>query len=226
MDPAQLELHRSFADLELDVAPEGRVTGLVVPYGRPAEIAELRDGEVITYLEQFAPGSMERAAKAPNRVSLQFTHSEMLDHQIGYGVSFRDSDEGCVGEFQLYRDGRDRVMEMLQTSHRGLSLTFVPLRPRGGLERTGELVTREVVHTRAVAAVNDPAYADAAVLAVRAQADLAAEIAAEATRKRDEMVELLQFLVDQGQDLTETHRAWIRDNQVEIRSRDGNALIL
>jgi phage head maturation protease len=224
-----LELHRSFPDLDLDVnAKEGRVTGLVVPYLRPTPIMELRDGAVIQYEEQFAPGSMERAARAPNRLMFQFTHSEMLDHQVGYGVSFRDSEElsGCVGEFQLYRANRDKVMEMLETSHRGLSVTFASLRPQGGLERDGELVTREVVHCRAVAAVNDPAYADAGVLAVRQSAELAAEVAAEAERKRDEMKELLQFLVDQGQPLTEAHRAWLVDNQVELMNRDGSALTL
>lgn len=224
-----LELHRSFADLDLDVnTAEGRVTGLVVPYERPTPIMELRDGAVIQYEEQFAYGSMDRAAKAPNRLAFQFTHSDQLGHQIGYGVSFRDSRElsGCVGEFQLYRAERDRVMEMLQTSHRGLSVTFASLRPVGGLERDGELVTREVVHTRAVAAVNDPAYADAGVLAVRQQAELAAEVAAEAEKKRGEMTELLQYLVDNGQELTEAHRSWLTDNQVQLRAKDGTTLTL
>jgi phage head maturation protease len=221
-----LELHRSFGDLELDVQQEGRVTGLVVPYSRPTPIMELRDGEVIEYQEQFLPGSMERAAKAPNRVMLQFTHSEQLDHQIGFGVSFRDSAEGCVGEFQLYRSGRDKVAEMLQTSHRGLSVTFASLRPVGGLERSGELVSREVVMCRAVAAVNDPAYADAGVLAVRQTQDLAAELAAEAEKKRAEMTDLLQFLVDQGQELTEAHRSWLADNSVQLRALDGGTLAL
>jgi HK97 family phage prohead protease len=212
-----LELHRSFQELELDVRPEGIVEGLVVPYGKPTAIMELRDGAVIQYQEQFLPGSMDRAAKAPNRVMLQFTHSEQLDHQVGYGTSFRDSAEGCVGQFQLYRSGRDKVAEMLQTSHRGLSVTFASLRPVGGLERDGELVSREVVHCRAVAAVNDPAYADAGVLAVRQQQDLAAQVAAEAEKKRAEFTELLQFLVDSGQELTEAHRAWLTDNQVELK---------
>jgi HK97 family phage prohead protease len=183
----------------------------------PTPIMELRDGEVIQYQEQFLPGSMERAAKAPNRVMLQFTHSDDLDKQIGYGVSFRDSDEGCVGEFQLYRSGQDKVAEMLQTSHRGLSVTFASLRPVGGLEREGELVSREVVMCRAVAAVNDPAYSDAGVLAVRQQSELAAEMAAEAERKRSEMTSLLQFLVDAGQELTEAHRAWLTDNRVTLK---------
>jgi phage head maturation protease len=215
-----VELHRSFTDLDLDVQPaEGRVEGLVVPYGVEADIVEPRDDGFVRYREQFAPGSMARAAAAPNRVMLQFTHSEQLDHQIGYGLSFRDSDAGCVGLFQLYRQGRDKVMEMLQTSHRGLSLTFVSLRPFGGLERDGELVTREQVHVRAVAAVNDPAYSDAGVVAVRQQAELAAAVQAEAERKRSELAELLQFLVDSGRPLSEAQRAWAQDNDVQLRER-------
>lgn len=214
-----VELHRSFGELELDVQPaEGRVEGLVVPYNRPTDIAEPRESGIIRYREQFAPGSMERAAKAPNRVALQFTHSDRLDHQIGYGVEFRDSSEGCVGVFQLYRQDRDRVTEMLQTSHRGLSLTFVSLKPFGGLERDGELVTRQVVACRAVAAVNDPAYADAGVVAVRQQAELAQMAAAEAERKRTEMAELLQFLLDSGKSLSESQRAWADEHGVTLRS--------
>jgi phage head maturation protease len=218
-EPATVELHRSFGDLELDVQPEGRVEGLVVPYNAPTDIVEPRDDGIVRYREQFAPGSMADAAKAPFRVMLQFTHSDQLDHQIGYGLEFRDSDAGCVGVFQLYRQGRDKVMEMLQTSHRGLSLTFVSLRPFGGLERDGELVTRERVHCRAVAAVNDPAYADAGVVAVRQQAELAAMVAAEAERKRAEMTDLLQFLIDSGKPLSEAQRAWARDNGVTLRER-------
>ena len=75
------------------------------------------------------------------------------------------------------------------------------------------------VRCRAVAAVNDPAYADAGVLAVRQQAELAAEVAAEAERQRSEMTELLQYLVDNGQELTEAHRAWLADNAVELRMK-------
>ena len=219
-DPATVELHRSFTDLDLDVQPaEGRVEGLVVPYNVPTEIVEPRDDGFVRYREQFAPGSMARAAAAPNRVMLQFTHSDQLGHQIGYGLSFRDSDAGCVGSFQLYRQDRDKVMEMLQTSHRGLSLTFVSLRPFGGLERDGELVTREQVHVRAVAAVNDPAYADAGVVAVRQQAELAAAVAAELERKRQDMTELLQYLLDNGRELSEAQRAWATDNGVQLRER-------
>lgn len=217
-EPATVELHRSFTDLDLDLdTRRGVVEGLVVPYSTPAEIVEPRDDGFVRYTEQFAPGSMARAAAAPNRVMLQFTHSDQLGHQIGYGLQFRDSDAGCMGTFQLYRQDRDKVMEMLETSHRGLSLTFVSLRPFGGLERDGELVTREQVHVRAVAAVNDPAYADAGVVAVRQQAELAAAMAAEAERKRSDMAELLQFLLDSGRELSPAQRAWAKDNDLQLQ---------
>lgn len=223
-EPATVELHRSFTDLELDVQPaRGIVEGLVVPYLRETEIVEPRGDGFVSYREQFAPGSMDGAAKAPNRVMLQFTHSEALDHQIGYGMAFRDSEAGCVGQFQLYRENRDKLVEMLQTSHRGLSLTFVSLRPFGGLEQDGELVTRELVRCRAVAAVNDPAYADAGVVAVRQQAELAHQAAAEAQRKRSELADLLQFLLDNGRPLSEAQRAWAREHDVQLREKVAGA---
>lgn len=215
-----LELTRSFLDVDLDVnRKQGRVTGLVVPYLRPTPIMELRDSGVIEYSEQFAPGSMERAAKAPNRVMLQFTHSEALDHQLGYGVSFRDSDseQGCVGEFQVYKTNRDLALEMLESSHRGLSVTFASLRPMGGLEQPGELVTRQAVMCRAVAAVTDPAYAEAGVMAIRQQVDLEAEAAAEQQRQDADLAGALQFLRDSGQALSDAQQTWLAERGITLK---------
>jgi phage head maturation protease len=216
-----LEFTRAFLDVDVDVnRKQGRVTGLVVPYLKPTPIMELReDGGLIEYQEQFAPGSMERAAKAPNRVMLQFTHSDALDHQLGYGVSFRDSDQeqGCVGEFQVYKTNRDLALEMLESSHRGLSVTFASIRPLGGLEQQGELVTRLAVMCRAVAAVTDPAYETAGVMAVRAQADVDAQVAAEQQRQDAELAGALQFLRDSGQDLSEAQQAWLADRGITLK---------
>lgn len=215
-----LEFTRAFLDVDVDVnRKEGRVTGLVVPYLKPTPIMELRDSGVIEYQEQFAPGSMERAAKAPNRVMLQFTHSDALDHQLGYGVSFRDSDaeQGCVGEFQVYKTNRDLALEMLESSHRGLSVTFASIRPLGGLEQHGELVTRQAVMCRAVAAVTDPAYESAGVLAVRAQADVEAEAAAEQRRQDQELAGALQFLRDSGQALSAAQQEWLAERGITLK---------
>lgn len=220
--PPNLNLFRSFeVDVEVGqtmVRGESRrtVTGLVVPYNTPTEISEVRQGRVITYREQFAPGSMHRAAQAPYRVQLQLEHDNRIERLAGYGLSFRDSDAGCVGQFALYPSMADRAVELMETSHRGLSITFVPIRPTFGSERPGQLVTREQVHTKAVAAVSDPAYADAGVLALRAQADAAAEAQRVADRQVAEMVDTLRFLRDAGQELQPAQLRWLAERGIDL----------
>lgn len=217
--PARQEQHRAFtADVELHTRSDGRrtVEGLVVPYLTPVEINEVRKGQVLTYSEQFAPGSMARAAAAPNRVMLQIEHDERLERLAGYGLSFRDSDAGCVGEFVLHPSMADRTVELLESSHRGLSVTFTSIQPVYGTERHGELVTRSAVACRAVAAVPDPAYADAGVLALRSQQEAAAAAQAEAQRQVGEMASTLRFLRDSGQDLSPVQLRWLEANHVDL----------
>lgn len=218
--PPNQELHRSFAtpDVEVQTRSDGKrtITGLVVPYNVPTEIHEVRSGRVVSYREQFAPGSMTRAAAAPNRVQLQLEHDDRLERLVGYGLSFRDSEAGCVGEFALYPTTADRAVELMESSHRGLSVTFVTINPLYGSERDGQLVTRHAVHTRAVAAVSDPAYADAGVLALRAAADAAAAAQAEVDRQRDQMVATLRFLRDAGQDLGPEQLRWLEQHGVDL----------
>lgn len=224
--PPNTDLHRSYEAPDLEVGRtmlrgESRhtVTGIVVPYNTPTDIMEVRNGRVISYREQFAPGSMHRAASAPSRVKLQIEHDERLERLAGYGLSFRDSEAGCVGEFVLYPTMADRALELMDTSHRGLSVTFVPIRPAYGSERDGALVTREQVHTKAVAAVSDPAYADAGVLALRAQVDAAMEAQREADRQVAEMVETLTFLRDSGGALTEAQLRWLAEHGVTLEAQ-------
>jgi len=218
--PPRQELHRAFTvpDVELHQRSDGKrtVTGLVVPYNVPADITEVRKGQVISYTEQFAPGSMDRAAAAPNRVMLQIEHDDRLERLAGYGLSFRDSDAGCVGEFVLHPSMADRSVELLESSHRGFSVTFQTINPLWGTERPGELVTRRVVHTRAVAAVPDPAYADAGVLALRAAADEAAAVQAAADRQVAEMVDALMFLRSNGQELNPVQMRWLDEHGVNL----------
>jgi HK97 family phage prohead protease len=218
--PQTAELHRSFAvpDVEVSKRSDGKrvVTGLIAPYNTPADIMEVRSGRVVSYSEQFAPGAFHRAAAAPYRVQLQLEHDDRLERLVGYGLEFRDSEAGCVGEFALYPTTADRAVELMDSSHRGLSVTFMTLRPSYGSERDGELVTREQVHLRAVAAVSDPAYADAGVLALRAQADAAIAAQREAERQVSEMVETLTFLRDSGGALTEAQQRWLVEHGVKL----------
>lgn len=202
--PQPQELVRSFDSLQMDVKPDGLVEALIVPWERPADVTEPHPtAGVVTYREQFARGSLDDAMRAPGRIGLAFTHSDAFTDRLGYGVSLRDSEEGGVATFQLYRSVMDKAMDMLRTSHRGMSMTFVSLRPPfGPPDRSGVLVTRSRVRLRYVAATDQPVYEDAQVLAMRDQAEelrLQQEAQQERARKYAEGLELLR---SHGRELT------------------------
>ena len=169
------QLIRAFAG-GLDLRGDGdllTVVGLVVPFGQEADITELRPSGVLRYREMFTAGAFQRAMRAPNRVSLLFEHAEgvAFDQRIGFGRSFRESSEGLIGEFRLDKSRADHARDVLTTSHRGLSIGFMPVWPRPNTEREGELVVRTSVALGHVACVAEPAYALAGVTAIRSGSD-------------------------------------------------------
>lgn len=195
---------RSFDAMALDVKPDGLVEALVVPWMTPADVTELHPtAGVVTYEEQFARGSLDDAARAPGRIGLAFTHSDAFTDRLGYGVTLRDSEEGGVATFQLYRSVMDKAMDMLRTSHRGMSMTFVSLRPSfGPPDRSGQLVTRERVRLRYVAATDCPVYEDAQVLAMRDQAEELRLRQEEQEQRARKYAEGLELLRSHGRELT------------------------
>jgi phage head maturation protease len=213
-------LTRSVGVAEYDIdRVRGVVEALVVPYMRPADIIEVLPGpggqpRVVEYREQFAAGSLDRAKAAPNRVGLTFTHETSMPNRMGYGLAVRDDTalNGGVVTFQLYRDTLDRSIELLTTSHTGMSVTARCIRPQRGTEQNGALVTREAVHLTSVAATDDPAYVDARVLAIRErQAILEAE--AERTAERaSQYVEGLLMLRSYGRELTPAQVAYLAEH--------------
>jgi HK97 family phage prohead protease len=208
---------RSFEAMDLDVKPDGLVEGLIVPWMRPTEVVETIGDRPVSYREQFARGSLDRAMRAPGRVGLAFGHSDRFADRLGFGISLRDSEEGAVMEWQLYRSTMDKAMDVLGSSHRGLSMTFRTLRPQYGVqERDGALVTREQVHLRYVAATDCPAYEDAQVLALR---DRAAELEAEQQAQREKearQVQLLLFLQEQGRDLSPRQLEYLEQHRGQL----------
>jgi phage head maturation protease len=187
----------------------GVVEALIVPYNTPAPIVEaLPDASgrmrVVEYDEQFAPTSLDRAKSAPGRVGLTFTHDESMPNRMGYGLELRDSsaENGAVMTWQLYRPTLDQSIELLTTSHTGMSVSFRSIRPQRGTERTGALVTREAVHLTTVAATDDPAYVDTRVLAIRErQAILDAE-QQRTSERANQYVDGLLLLRSCGRELT------------------------
>jgi len=203
---------RSFDAMHMDVKPDGLVEALVVPWDTPAEVVEPHPSGtgVVTYQEQFLRGSLDRAMKAPGRIGLAFTHSDAFADRLGYGVELRDSQAGAVATFQLYRSVMDKALEMLGSSHSGMSMTFRSIRPAMATpERSGTLVSRSQVHLRYVAATDCPVYADAQVLALRDQAQELAQLAEAQQDKQRRMAQALALLQDHGRDLTANQLAFL-----------------
>lgn len=213
-------LLRSFgADVtQLEVKRDGIVEGLIVPWMRPTDVVEYNHAldAVVEYREQFARGSFARAEKAPDRVTLTFTHSEDLPNLMGYGREYLDSEEGAVFRWKLYESTRELATEILSTSHTGLSVTFRTIRPKYGSERDGALVTRQAVHLSSVAATNNPAYADARVLALRERQE---QLREQQEREREQaraQVETLLFLQARGRELSPTQLAYLEQHRAAV----------
>jgi phage head maturation protease len=210
------DLVRSFDSMALDVKPDGLVEALIVPWDRWADVTEPHPSGtgVVQYRESWARGALDRAARSPGRIGLAFTHSDSFADRLGFGVQVRDSAEGGVATFQLYRSVQDKAMDMLATSHRGMSVTFRSLRPSFQTpDRSGVDVVRSQVHLRYVAATDCPVYEDAQVLALRDQATALAEQAAILEGKRRAQAQGLELLRAHGQQLTDRQQAFLTEHR-------------
>lgn len=217
-------LTRSVADVEYDIdRARGIVEALVVPYMTPAPIVEVRERSngspfVLEYEEQFAPVALDRAKAAPRRVGLTFTHSMAMPDRMGYGLELRDSSSEAGGNgaaimtWQLYRDTLDRSIELLTTTHTGMSLSFRTIRPRYGDEQPGELVTREAVHLVTVAATDDPAYVDTRVLSIRERAQQLDDERKANEARAAQYVDSLLLLRTYGRELTPAQLAYLAEH--------------
>jgi len=154
---------------------DGRtVDGRIVPYMQPTQVTEYdANGALVTYREQFMPRSCLFMAQTAERrrnagwISLQLDHSETpsLDSRIGYATTLEDRDDGAYATFRLYasRD-LDKIVSMLDESHRGLSVHFADRKPPRIID---DIVSRVQVHIDHVAATPTPAYANAGIVAMR-----------------------------------------------------------
>jgi len=202
---------RSIPSASFDIdRVKGVVEALIVPYLKPTHVTEVRQNRstgapfILEYDEQFSATALERAKAAPRRVGLTFTHSDSMPDRMGYGVELRDStaEGGAVMTWQLYRDTLDRSVELLTTTHDGMSLTFRTLRPQFGTEQPGQLVTREAVHLFSVAATDDPQYTDTRVIALRERAAILEAEQQRTQQRADQYVEGLLLLRTYGRELS------------------------
>jgi len=194
----------------LSIREEGQrsfVEGLVVPYWTVTEVVERRPNGLIQFREQFAPGSFERAMRAPHRVTFVYGHSDSLAERLGSGESFRESEEGLIATFKLDRSKTEQARDVIETSHGSLSAGFISLFPQHWTEREGELVTRRSVHLGHVAAVPAGAYPDARVLAMRGDIDGEPTEAEKAEAERiDREKELLDWVEQAAEQQREIER--------------------
>lgn len=198
---------------------KGIVEALVMPYETPADIVEALPGadgklRVVEYREQFIPPAFDRARAAPRRVGLTYTHSDAMPDRMGYGLELRDdaSLNAAVMVWQLHRDTLDRSIELLTTTHDGMSVTFRSIRPTRGAEQPGALVTREAVHLSSVAATDDPAYVDTRVLAIRERQALLEAEQQRTTERANQYVDALLLLRSCGRDLTPAQDAYLAEH--------------
>ncbi len=214
---APTDLVRSFDTMAMDVKPDGLVEALIVPWDRWVDVTEphpTRENSIVQYRESFARGALDRAAKSPGRIGLAFTHSDAFADRLGFGVELRDSQEGAVATFQLYQSVRDKALDMLRSSHSGMSMTFRSLRPSFQTpDRSGVDVVRSQVHLRYVAATDCPVYEDAQVLALRDQAQALAEAQAVLEQKRRRQAQGLELLRSHGQQLTDKQLAFLSEHR-------------
>lgn len=147
------------SDLEMR---DGRTAyGRVIPYDDPAIVLDSNTGE--PYTEGFKRGAFEGATKAPQKIVFQFTHEENFVNTIGWGEALEERDDGLWGAFRLTEADAPKARELLKNSHKGLSVGFVPIKSR----RHEGIVWRVKAYLQHVAAVTDPAYAGAGIVAVR-----------------------------------------------------------
>lgn len=208
-------IHRAFDTSHVELRRDGVVEGLMVPWGVPADIVELHQGQLVQYREEFARGAFGDPGEAFRRVGLHFTHSEVMGNVMGYGVAYHDSAEGAVGQWQLYKADREKAEELLTTTHTGLSVTAYP-QHQDGDPLAGGTVVRTRALLKYVAATDDPAYTDARVLVLRSQQQHLEEQAAELQRQRTEHVDLLKYLHGRGRPLNDAQRAFLARERVTL----------
>lgn len=141
----------------------------IVPYRTEAHVADvLADGRVDKYREAFAEGAFDHQVNANEpgvvrRVSFIDSHE---GDKLGYAIRLRSGADSLHGELRVLPTRVDDVRQMLADGVTGLSVGFLAV--RGGTRDVDGVRLRTKAQLVHVALVAQPAYADAQVLAARA----------------------------------------------------------
>jgi HK97 family phage prohead protease len=154
--------------LEIREAADGHheLEGVCVPYGVETRRAGARP-------ERFRPGAFRDAlAGAVGKIRLvDHNHSDSR-RPVAVATALEERTGGLWGRFRFYNtpEGRAALENVREETYGGLSIGFVALRE--AIDAAG---VREVIDARLhhVSLVDDPAYADAQILAVRSAVDVA-----------------------------------------------------
>jgi HK97 family phage prohead protease len=199
------------ADLEVD-EDAGTAEGLLVPYGVQTPIVERRGDELVRYVEEFAKGAFERAARAAWRVPFTYGHSSAFGDRLGAFVRIEERDAGLWGQLRWDASKADAARDAVSSTHQAISIGFLSVVPKPFSERNGSHVIRRSALLDHVAAVPEGAYSDARLLVVRnltdedlVETDAERAVAAEVAERERVLAEALA-LVEAGK-RWETYRA-------------------
>jgi len=158
------------ADLEVD-EDAGTAEGILVPYNTPTPIVERRGDALVRYVEEFAPKSFDRAARAPGRIPFTYGHSHLFGDRLGSFTHIEDRAAGLWGRLKWDASKADAARDAVTSTHQAISIGFLSVVPKAFSERDGSHVIRRSAILDHVAAVPEGAYPDARLLVVRNLSD-------------------------------------------------------
>jgi caudovirus prohead protease len=167
------------------------IEGVAVPYGVAEEVSD--DFGWSTYLEEWDRGVFAKYASDPamtGRVQFNFMHDASPASWVGKATRLVETDEGLVGQWRVDPSPMGDVVlfKVADGQLPGLSIQATPIRSA----TVGGVTHRELAKLWHVAAVDEPAFTDAVVTALRsrrptlghARRDAAAAIADRFRRQR------------------------------------------
>lgn len=146
--------------MELRRSGEHTLDGICVPYGVTTLKAGYPKGE------RFLPGAFADVASSRAKVRLTDVHDDTGRRPLGVATEFRDTEAGLIGTFRFYNtpEGRGGWENVVEETYGGLSVGFMPVEEQRGADGAREVAKARLFH---VSLVDEPAYEDARVLAVR-----------------------------------------------------------
>jgi HK97 family phage prohead protease len=150
-----------FENLEVrEVNGQHELFGICVPYNR-------RTTKAGALPELFRPGSLAGAVPKAGQIRLVDENHQLRGRRpVGVGTVFEErGDEGMFGRFRYYNtpEGRAALENTMEGTYGGLSVGFVAVREQL-VDGTREILEARLHH---VSLVDEPAYEEARILAVR-----------------------------------------------------------